>query len=920
MNHKLLTFSLLTVWAGMCSGQIVTTNPPIIQTDTRDIKVTFHADQGNCGLMNLPASEAVYAHTGVITEQQKGWEYAPKWLDNSSKYKLEYAGPNTYTLSMSSINEYYGIPDGSPAVTQLAFVFRNATGSKEGKTATGGDIFVDVLPAGYQMVMTADDNGGIVDGDGVVNFTVNVTSDSDIRLYEGSTSSTPFASAESSKTLSASFTLASPGDYHFIAVASDGEQTISRELKLTRVASSESQKYPGGIPKMGAVENEDGSVTFCIAAPGKESAIIVGSWTDFRTSSDMQMKYHDYEGYRYFWITVNGLEKGKDHIYYYIIDGTRKVGDPYAHLVLDPDNDKYIPRGVFPNLPSYPSDKVTGVPLAVYNSHMDSYSWEVEDFTGVPQSELMIYELLLRDFTGTEGQAYGDGTVNGAIEKLDYLKSLGVNAVELMPIMEFNGNNSWGYNTNFYLAPDKAYGTPDDYKRFVDECHKRGMAVILDIVFNQSDWLHPWYQMYDIKENPFYNGSAPHDYSVLNDWSQDNPIVQQQWRDALTYWMTAYKADGFRFDLVKGLGDNDSYGTTYNPSTNTWSAPSAEGTNRYNASRVARMKALHQAMMEVNPHAYFINENLAGAQEENEMAADGEINWANINYPSCQFAMGYSQESSLNRFYAPLDGNRLWGSTVSYAESHDEERMAYKQKAYGIESVKSNEQMALRRLGSVAAQLILTPGAHMIWQFQEIGADQTTKNAYGNDTSPKKVVWSLLDDASHAALKDTYATLIDIRNSNPELFAENAEISVNLSGWDNGRNITLSSGDKTLVLAVNPNPTTDKRVSLPINIQGYRLLASSPGIETHPEGSSAMLPPGAFAVFATENVTGIDAVTPDAEATIAVYSTPGEIHVEGVFNNASAYDTAGRRVGLTALQRGIYIVAVDNFRYKIFVP
>ena len=110
-------------------------------------------------------------------------------------------------------------------------------------------------------------------------------------------------------------------------------------------------------------------------------------------------------------------------------------------------------------------------------------------------------------------------------------------AVELMPIMEFNGNNSWGYNTNFYFAPDKAYGTPDDYREFIDKCHEAGIAVILDIVFNQSDGLHPWYQMYPIASNPFYNATAPHDYSVLNDWKQENPLVQQQWK-WVSIWVT----------------------------------------------------------------------------------------------------------------------------------------------------------------------------------------------------------------------------------------------------------------------------------------------------------------------------------------------------------------------------------------------
>ena len=305
--------------------------------------------------------------------------------------------------------------------------------------------------------------------------------------------------------------------------------------------------------------------------------------------------------------------------------------------------------------------------LAVYHENINKYDWKVKDFKGPRQQDLVIYELLLRDFTGTEGASNGDGTLAKAIEKLPYLVKLGVNAIELMPICEFNGNNSWGYNTNFYFAPDKAYGTPDDYKRFIDLCHQNGIAVILDLVFNQSDGLHPWYQMYDIASNPFYNAKAPHDYSVLNDWKQDNPLVEQQWYDCVKYWATEYKIDGYRFDLVKGLGDNDSY---------------KSGTEAYNSSRVARMTRIHSALKEVKPDAYFINENLAQAKEENEMAADGQMNWANVNNSACQYAMGYDTDSNLNRFHSERD-SRTWASTVSYAESHDEERMGYKQQAYG---------------------------------------------------------------------------------------------------------------------------------------------------------------------------------------------------------------------------------------------
>ena len=216
------------------------------------------------------------------------------------------------------------------------------------------------------------------------------------------------------------------------------------------------------------------------------------------------------------------------------------------------------------------------------------------------------------------------------------------------------------------------------------------VAVILDIVFNQSAGLHPWYQMYPISSNPFYNEEAPHAYSVLNDWKQDNALVQQQWKDALKYWMNAYKVDGFRFDLVKGLGNNSSYGGD---------------TEKYNQSRVDNMKALHAAMKEVNPNAYHINEHLAGSQEENAMAADGQMNWANLSNASCQFAMGFQSGADCNRFMSTND-SRTWASTVSYAESHDEERMAYKQSQWGNGALKTDLATRMKQLEAMKEDAI----------------------------------------------------------------------------------------------------------------------------------------------------------------------------------------------------------------------
>ena len=921
MKRLILLIATAAAALTPAAAQVVTTSPAIVQTDSRNIVITFHADRGNRGLAGIGSNQKIYAHTGVITNESTSpsdWQYAPAWGDNSAKYQMTYAGPDTWTLTIPDINTFYGITKPGVTVEKLAFVFRNADSSREGKGEGGTDIFVDVLPAGFQLVLTSTLSGPVITDSAPVTFTAYTTSPADISIYYNSTDNT-IASASGVTTLTGTAEFTATGDYTVYATARTAAGSVTKSVSLVRTGQSAEAPYPGGSPRMGAVAMP-GSVTFCLAAPGKSNVMLVGSWDGYKVSAASVMSKTTVGGIPYFWTTVKGISDGRDYIYYFLVDGNTPVGDPYARLVLDPWNDRYISSDVFPDMPLYPSDAVQNTPVAVFNSSMDDYAWRVTSFKGVAQSDLIIYELLIRDFTGTEGQSRGEGTVQGVIGKLDYLEELGVNAIELLPIMEFNGNNSWGYNTNFYFAPDKAYGTPDDYRLLIDEAHRRGMAVILDIVFNQSDGLHPWYMMYPIASNPFYNGSAPHAYSVLNDWNQDYPLVQQQWKDALKYWMTAYKVDGFRFDLVKGLGNNDSYGNTYNPATNMWGTPSDANTNRFNATRVARMKELHAAMKEVNPDAYFINENLAGAQEENDMAADGEINWANINTESRQFAMGYSSNSSLNRFYAPLD-SRTWGSTVSYAESHDEERMAYSQLRNGATGIRGNIPNSMRRLGSVGAQMLMTPGAHMIWQFQEFGADQTTKNGSGNDTSPKKVVWSYLNNANRAGLRQNYLELCHIRSMNADMFTSDVTTTVSCDSW-NGRSIALVKGSKAIYMVVNPSTTAQARVSAPVNLSSnkYKLLSCSYNTTPQPTSTGVILPAGAYAVYGTLDCAGTgDDIMADSGSSIRIYGDYGRIVVEGDAVDVRAYTLTGRRVPLSGLDPGVYIVRADNSIAKVTV-
>ncbi|MDE6558663.1 MAG: hypothetical protein K2K29_02100, partial [Muribaculaceae bacterium] len=688
------------------------------------------------------------------------------------------------------------------------------------------------------------------------------------------------------------YTFTEPGAYNIYGnLKIDGKQSSSGR-RVTFVNASAQQDYPGGTPRMGAHRDADGNVLFCLAAPQKMAVQLYGSWNEYANTESQNMYYQDYNGQRYFWTSVSGLVNTSMYFYYYAVDGgAYNVGDPYAKLILDPANDKYIPADVYPNLPEYPTGKVPSqTPLAVYQENINDYNWKVTDFKPVANKDLVIYELLLRDFTGTEGKSNGNGNIKLAMEKLPYLKTLGVNAVELLPINEFNGNISWGYNPNFYFAPDKAYGTPDDYKEFIDACHENGMAVILDLVFNQTDWMHPWYRMYPVGSNPMYNADAPHAYSVLNDVNQGHPLIRQQWADVVKYWIEEYHVDGYRFDLVKGLGDNDSYPNSGD-----------SGTNAYNASRVANMKAIRMAMNEVNPDAIFINENLAGAKEENEMAADNEMNWANVNYNGGQYAKGSSGSSGLERMWAIKD-SRTANSTVAYLESHDEQRLAYLQKTQGTGIVKTDVQVQCRRLGAAAAQMILVPGAHMIWQFSEMGNAQSTKDASGgNNTEPKKVDWNLLNDPNNKGLYDNYCDLIRLRTMNPELFdPEIASYTANVktSDWTKGRTIIATTAEKEMICAINPSVNNEVTINVPFSStkqSDYAVFtksyASNPTFDV--AAGTITVPANCFVVLTNDNVLAVDEIGIDADNALFAYGNYGSIAVDRAPAGSESYSRDG---------------------------
>lgn len=924
-KFKLLTICAMIAVALGLRAQVVTYSPDPLYDNSENVTIYFHADQGSKGLANQAASVKIYAHTGLITSASKDdsdWKYATKWLDNDAKYEMTYVSPNLYKLEIGDIKTFYGVKNANEVIKDLVFVFRNATGSKEGKGVNGANILVPVISTALQYNLTYDaPSTTLTPENATVTFKLTANKVAEKMWFQ--INGIKIRELENVSECELTYTFTELGRYNVYGYMTVDGKNYNKGVSINFLEGAEQKDYPGGVPKMGTQRQANGDVIFCLGAPEKLACQLVGSWNDYAENPEQKMYYQDYEGQRYFWTSVSGLDNTSMYFYYYNVEQGTKVGDPYAKLVLDPSNDKYIPASVYPNLPEYPSQVTGSVPLAVYQGNINDYAWTDKDFKPVDKKDLVIYEMLFRDFTGTEGKARGDGTVNLALEKLPYLKKLGINAIELLPINEFNGNISWGYNPNFYFAPDKAYGTPDDYKNFINTCHENGIAVILDLVFNQTDWLHPWYRMYSVGSNPMYNADAPHAYSVLNDVNQGHPLIRQQWKDVVKYWLEEYHVDGYRFDLVKGLGDNNSYANSGDAAT-----------NAYNASRVANMRAIQEAMNEVNPDAYFINENLAGAREENQMAETGMLNWANVNTEGCQYAMGVSTNSGLQRMWAKKDGGRTPYSTVAYLESHDEERLAYKQIKYGNAVVKNDHQAACRRLGSAAAQMILVPGAHMIWQFSEMGNAQSTKNSTGgNNVDPKIVNWNLLDDPDNNGLYNNYCELIGIRTANPDLFGDQASYNsaVLASNWSKGRTITTNTPDKELICAINPGLTAD--LTIPVSFSSASQDAytiASKSYATNPTfdvaAGTITVPANSYVVMVNNkvllDVEGIE-VTEDA---LSVYGTDGALIVNNAPAGIEVYALDGTlRYASKAtsanieLAKGLYIVRSGSTSKKVIV-
>ena len=415
------------------------------------------------------------------------------------------------------------------------------------------------------------------------------------------------------------------------------------------------KKLPEGV-EHGINYNEDGSVTFVFYDNDTEGkshkyCYIVGEWNDWTRKTEGAMYYDGSKGC--WWITLDGFDPDKEYRFQYRLgnnSGTDTyVSDPYTEIVYDEWNDQYI-QGV----PAFPAGAKQLV--SAFRINKPAYPWKHKDFKVEDKNDLVIYEMLFRDFTTSQNIA-------GAMSQLDYIENLGVTAVQLMPIQEFDGNLSWGYNPNHWFALDKYYGTREQYKEFIDECHARGLAVIVDVVYNHATGSHPWAKMWwngdrTAANNPWFNEYPTHPYNVYHDMNHENAMVKEHVKRSLEYLLTEYDVDGFRFDLTKGFTQKQT-----DPDVAAW--------GRYDQSRVDILKGYADHIWSVNEDAVVIFEHLSDWDEEKVLAEHGIQLWRNVNH-EYRTAVGGSTGNFGNMY-----SNAPFGGFVGYMESHDEERICY---------------------------------------------------------------------------------------------------------------------------------------------------------------------------------------------------------------------------------------------------
>ncbi|NNK82078.1 MAG: alpha-amylase, partial [Flavobacteriaceae bacterium] len=710
----------------------VTTDPSPIEID-QEVTITIQENSNATDCNGFSNPTKIYAHLGVGDDTDEyGISVVGNWGQDDGVGLMTETSTGIWEITFTP-KTYFGLNAAQEAnVTKMGMVFRNEDGSQEFK-ANGcqnfifnvGAFQIDVFsPAPSDNGFLVVDNPGSTaivaqTGDGSqANFqlfangsSINIQNNISFYFYQ-------FNNITENQFCEIVVTQGENVRRKSFIILTDG--TISQNLPSSPANLEDGINYHPSDPT---------KATLLLNAEGKDFVYVAGSFNSYTPTDAFAMRKDPTSGK--FWLELSGLTSGDIETYqYWVADQTPvadspkvvKTADPFSTLVLSPFDDPWISNTTFPGLTTtyaYPAGQEREV--TVLQTGQTPYNWQVTNFSKPKKEDLIIYEVLIRDFDA-------DRNFQDLIDRIDYFKNLNINAIQLMPVMEFEGNESWGYNTSFHLALDKFYGTEEKFKDFIDLCHQNGIAVILDVALNHAFGRNPMNRMWmddpdgdgwgePSSENPYMNEEATHSYSVGSDFNHQSILTQYYTERVIKRWVEDFKIDGFRWDLTKGF-------------TQQCSSGDESCTNGYRSDRVAILKDYADYSWSLDPDHYVIFEHLGGNSEETEWAeykigeGKGIMLWGKMTDPYNQMTMGYNSSNDISGMG---HNSRGWSQPrlVGYAESHDEERLMYKNVAFGASGIQGNLNTALNRMDALGAISLTIPGPKMIWHFGELGMDNS---------------------------------------------------------------------------------------------------------------------------------------------------------------------------------------------------
>jgi len=751
---KYYLLALLFCCAIKTQAQVVTTDIPYITLED-SINLTFDASQGNGDLVGI---SPVYAHTGIILPHSinaSDWKNKPSmWGMDNPNVQLTPIGGNQHTIGIN-IYDMYEVGSWATGFA-LAFVFRNADGSVVGKNANESDILLPIFLQTQDIegvIMDPIRPGKIVEQGEAFDFEVRTNNpNSLINLYQDGV----LIGQALGDVASAGISAATVGKYYLSYTAEAGGITFSDTTYYIVRPSITVQDPPAGVePGINIINST--TVTLCLLAPFNEYCYAVGDFSNWEANPQFFMK-RSQDGERY-WVTINNVTPQDENRFQYYVNGEIRIADPYSYKVLEEYSDGGINPNIYPNLIPYPEDLTHGN-VSVFETDMPEYQWQNNSFTPPVKEDLVIYELLIRDFSLRKDFT----TVR---DSLPYIKKLGANAIHIMPIAEFEGNNSWGYNPIFHLALDKKYGPRDSFKKLVDACHDIGIAVIVDVVPNHAFGRSPYVRLYwddDLNQpfnSPFFNPIATHPFSVGFDFNHESQYVKNYWYRAFRYWIEEYRVDGYRVDLTKGLTQVNSGGDI-----GAWT--------NYDQSRVNILLDYANSIWSVKSDFLLIFEHLGSNDEETVLANNNIILWSKATDQYNQATMGWSTGSD---WTSPMSYQaKGWNMprALGYMESHDEERLMARNVAFGNgtnpDHMANDTATALYRMQAAGAMFLLIPGPKMIWQFGELGYDYSIfwpSGEHQSRTAPKPVRWNYFWEQPRQAIYRTWSAFNVLKHMEP---------------------------------------------------------------------------------------------------------------------------------------------------------